>query len=481
MSLRFLSVVVFVSITSHGAFAVQDIPPPGFEERARAILHTVKRGEVIENITSALDPSQSYAVYLPSGYELSRKWPALFLMDARGRARVPLDRFIEAAEHRGYVLVSSYNTSSDTSEDGNTPALKAMLTDSTYLFSLDSKRFYLSGFSGTARVAWIMAAQLAQNVAGIIAFGGGFPGDYRPPKKARYAYYGAAGWTDFNYEEMRALDRELNGHEIAHRFESFDGSHQWGPPEVCMRAVDWMELQAVKSGLRAGNDGIVDDIYRRRLSEVESLEDPYEAYLRYRALVEDFDDSVDPADLERLVAKVGELEKLDKVKDTVELEDDLAEKRLAYMRRFNRFVLRFESGDQLWTVGDMIRELRLDDLEKQSKDMSRPRKAYAAQRILEYVFVTTSFYMPRRYLEEGESLRAISTLKVAERIRPGTFRNLIFFARAYTQKGDEKKAVEALRKAHEIHPLTQEFLESDPYFDPIREEPIFRQFYLDLK
>ncbi len=481
MSLRFLWVVVFVAITFPGAFAVQDIPPPGFEEKARAILDTVKAGEVIENITSAADPAQSYAVYLPSDYKLSRKWPALFLMDPRGRARVPLDRFIEAAEQCGYVLVSSYNTASDTSEDVNTPALRAMLTDATYLFPIDSKRFYLSGFSGTARVAWIMAAQLEQNVAGIIAFGGGFPGDYRPPQKTRYAYYGAAGWTDFNYEEMRALDRELDGHEIAHRFESFDGSHQWGPSGVCTRAVDWMELQAVKSGLRAGNDGIVDDIYRRRLSEVESLEDPYEAYLRYRALVEDFDDSVDPDDLERLAAKVGELEKLDKVRDTVELEDELAEKRLEYMKRFNRFVLRFESGDRLWTVGDMTRELQLDELEKQSKDMSRPRKAYAAQRILEYVFVTTSFYMPRRYLEKEESLRAISTLKVAERIRPGTFQTHIFLARAYAQKGDEKKALEALQKAHEIHPLTQEFLGSDPYFEPIREEPGFKELFQRLK
>ena len=233
MSSRLLLLVVLVAVTFPDALAVQDTPPPGFRAKTRAILESVKPGEVIENITSASDPEQSYAVYLPSNYKLSRNWPALFLMDPRGRARVPIDRFIEAADRRGYILVSSYNTASDTNEDGNTPALGAMLTDANYLFSIDSNRFYLAGFSGTARVAWIMAAQLGQNVAGIIAFGGGLPGDYRPPQKARYGYYGAAGWTDFNYEEMRALDLELDSREIVHRFEPFEGSHQWGPSEVC--------------------------------------------------------------------------------------------------------------------------------------------------------------------------------------------------------------------------------------------------------
>ena len=481
MSARFLLFVVCVTLILPGALAPQESPPPGFQEKTRAILDTVKRGEVTENITSASDPKQSYAVYLPSDYKLSKKWPALFLMDPRGRARVPLDRFVEVAERRGYILVSSYNTASDTSEDGNTPALRAMLTDANYMFSINSNRFYLAGFSGTARVAWILASQLGQNVAGIIAFGGGFPGDYRPPQRTRYAYYGAAGWTDFNYEEMRALDRELDGHEIRHRVETFEGSHQWGPSEVCTRAVEWMELQAVRTGLRAGNDGIIDDVYRRRLSEAESSEDPYETYLRFRALVEDFDGLVDPADLERLAAKVSDLAKLEEVKDALELEDELAEERIGYMGRFSRFLLRFEAGDELWTVRDVVRELRIAELQKESEDVSHPREARAAQRLLEYLFVTTSFYLPRQYLEEKEPTHALSMLEVAERIRPGSFGSLVFFARAYAQKGDEKKAIESLRKACEIRPLTQEFLAGDPYFDPIREEPGFKELFQSLK
>jgi hypothetical protein len=62
-----------------------------------------------------------------------------------------------------------------------------------------------SGFSGTARFAWLTAAELEDNIAGIIGFGGGLPPEYQPPREARYGFYGAAGFTDFNFEEMLAL------------------------------------------------------------------------------------------------------------------------------------------------------------------------------------------------------------------------------------------------------------------------------------
>jgi tetratricopeptide (TPR) repeat protein len=479
--LTFLILAVLVTLPVHRAHAVQKTPPPGFQEKTDAIRAGVKPGELKENITSAFDPTQSYAVYLPTTYNPDKTWPALFLMDPRGRARVPLDRFIPVADRLGYVLVSSYNTASDVDEDVNTPAVRAMLTDTSYMFSLDRRRFYLSGFSGTARAAWILAAPLEQFVAGIIGFGGGFPGDYRPPEKARYAFYGAAGWTDFNYEEMRALDRELDRRKIAHRVEFFDGRHQWGPPEVCRRAVEWLELQAMKSDLRAKDDAVVADIYQRRLSEPESSEDAFEAYLRYQAIVEDFAGLVDPATLDGPAAKAKELGKADEVRKTLKQQDQFTNQHGQYLEQFDRFLQRLGAEDRLWTLGAMIRELRLSDLKKQAEDPSQPRRARAAQRMLEAVYVDMAFYLPRRYLEQDEPSRAIAMLQLADYIRPGSFNTWIFFARAYAQKGDSAKAIESLEKAHEIRPLDPDLLANDRYLEPIRDEARFQEMVQRLK
>lgn len=58
-------------------------------------------GEIVERIWAAFDSTQSYAAYLPSDYDASRRWPILFLMDPRGRALVPVALFQAAAEEHG--------------------------------------------------------------------------------------------------------------------------------------------------------------------------------------------------------------------------------------------------------------------------------------------------------------------------------------------------------------------------------------------
>ena len=79
------------------------------------------------------------------------------------------------------------------------------------------------------------------------------------------------------------LDGELDDHEITHRFDFFEGGHQWGPSEVCTRAVEWLEIQAMKSGLREKDDGIVADIYAQRVSRADNVADPFETFLVYQS------------------------------------------------------------------------------------------------------------------------------------------------------------------------------------------------------
>ena len=93
-------------------------------------------GEVVERVACLSDPEFTYALYLPSSYTTDRGWPVLFVMDPRGRARLGLDLFREAAERLGYILVSSYDTRSDVPRDRNTEAIKALLPDIEKRFSI---------------------------------------------------------------------------------------------------------------------------------------------------------------------------------------------------------------------------------------------------------------------------------------------------------------------------------------------------------
>ena len=89
------------------------------------------------------------------------------------------------------------------------------------------------------------------NIAGVIASSAGYP-DSRPRASVPFAVFGTAGTEDFNYIEMRQLDRKLTS---PHYLAVFIGGHALPPDSVALEAIEWMELQAMKSGRRTRDDG----------------------------------------------------------------------------------------------------------------------------------------------------------------------------------------------------------------------------------
>src|SRR5690242_13463461 len=131
-------------------------------------IDTVAVGRVTDTVHAASDPTQTYALFLPSRYDASRRWPLLLLMDPRGRAMVPLKLFQDAAERYGYIIMSSYQTRSDGPIEPNDKAVNAILSDAQTKYSIDPRRYYFAGFSGTGRIAWYYAYSVPANAAGVI-------------------------------------------------------------------------------------------------------------------------------------------------------------------------------------------------------------------------------------------------------------------------------------------------------------------------
>src|SRR5687768_12041010 len=231
----------------------------------RRIDGTLASGRIIQRLVSRADSSQRYALYLPSSFARERQWPVLFLLDPRGRALVPMRRFHAAAERLGYIAISSYNTLSDGAIEPNYAAMNAMLSDVQQFLPTDSRRFYLVGFSGTARFAWQLNTQTPGTIAGIIGAGASVPGGPSWIRsnigKSAPALFGTIGTLDPNYEEVRELDAELDAIGTVHHLERFDGGHEWPPQELATRAVEWLELTAMRRGLAPRNQPWIDSLY----------------------------------------------------------------------------------------------------------------------------------------------------------------------------------------------------------------------------
>ena len=83
---------------------------------------------------------------------------------------------------------------------------------------------------------------------------------------------------------MRDLDRTLS---TPHHLAVFEGGHVWLSSELATQAVEWMEVQAMKSGIRSRDDALLDAILARRAETASSL-GPRETYEALRTLVVDF-------------------------------------------------------------------------------------------------------------------------------------------------------------------------------------------------
>ena len=199
--------LVMALATAPESLVAQDSALARMDTTTHRIDVTLPTGRIIQRMTSRADTSQRYALYLPSSFTRERQWPILFLLDPRGRALIPMQRFQPVAERLGYIAISSYNTLSDGPSEPNYSAMNAMLADVQRSLSVDSRRFYLVGFSGTARFAWQMNMQVPGTVAGIIGAGAAVPGGRAWIRsnigKSSPVLFGTIGTLDPNYEELR--------------------------------------------------------------------------------------------------------------------------------------------------------------------------------------------------------------------------------------------------------------------------------------
>ncbi len=152
------------------------------------------------------DPTQTYTLYLPPGFDAVERWPVLLIFDPRGRSVLAAELFREAADTYGWILVSSDNTRSDGPMEPNVVALRALWPEVHTRLPAQFDRIYTAGFSGGAAVAYVLSRS-THEVAGIIACGGRFLPDELEGNAV--PIFSTAGDTDFNFHEMHEVDALL--------------------------------------------------------------------------------------------------------------------------------------------------------------------------------------------------------------------------------------------------------------------------------
>lgn len=256
-------------------------------------------GRIEDRVLCSANTAQSYALYLPSNYSKERSWPVLFGFDPAARGRIPVERYQAAAEQYGWIVAGS-NNSRNGSWQVSTEAAQFMWDDVLSRFQVDPRRVYAAGMSGGARVALGLALG-GKLVAGVIASSAGYP-DATPRKTVPFALFGTAGTEDFNYLEMRRLDRELNS---PHHLTIFPGGHVWLSSELATQAVEWMELQAIKTRLGDRDQARIEKIFAKRSAALDATRTDKDRYLALQAMSSDFEGLKDVSALAARAVSMG--------------------------------------------------------------------------------------------------------------------------------------------------------------------------------
>jgi hypothetical protein len=209
-------------------------------------------------------------------------------------------------------------------------------------------------------------------IAGVIASSAGYP-DSQPRKTVPFAVFGTAGTEDFNYMEMRLLDRALT---TPHRVVVFEGGHTLPPAQVALEAIEWLELQAMKTGRTTRDEALIDRLFDKRQQAIAVSTSPAATVHLLEALADDFGGL---RDVSAASARAAELSKQKDVKNALARERaDLD----AEARQVND-VLTLEAGlrdesrrmESLGRLRDVLsRSARQANAEVDSPDRRRARR-----------------------------------------------------------------------------------------------------------
>jgi hypothetical protein len=111
-----------------------------------------------------------------------------------------------------------------------------------------------------------------------------------------FAVFATAGIDDFNYLEMKRLDARLTS---PHSLAVFDGGHEIPPETVALEAIEWLELQAMRSGRRTRDQALIDTLLAARRRRIQAASDALDRLRLLEATVADFSELADVSGLSR--------------------------------------------------------------------------------------------------------------------------------------------------------------------------------------
>lgn len=416
------------------------------------------KGEIIEKVVCKNDASQSYSMYLPSGYSTEKQFPIIFAFDSHGTGKLPVSNYKDLAEQYGYIIVGSNNSKNGLAWEESQTIANKLFADVQTRLSVNTQRIYLLGFSGGARVANGIAITNG-SIAGVICCGAATPAINSSDPRNNYSFIGIAGNEDFNYTEMRKYDMvDLAGHSVKHTMITFNGKHEWPPKDVMQEAFWWLELNEMRKTKSYKNDSLISQNLQPILKQIKDelqkkqLFDAY--YLCVKTIV--FYDGL--ADLSYCLNTYKSLQTNDEIDRQLKLES-LSWKKEEDLKQF--YVQAFQTQDMAWW------QKEIGDLNKKIKTEKDKNTVLMYKRTLG--FLSLAAYMQASGALKQNAIPAAGIFcKIYLLVDPTNSEAYYLTASVFAIEGNTGDAIKSLNVAVKNGFIDIQRLQSDPVFSGIK-------------
>jgi hypothetical protein len=417
-----------------------------------------KPGILSENIECTQNKVYSYTLYLPTFYNAQKKFPVVIVFDAHARGKMAAGRFKEASEKFGYIIMASNNAKNGLEEIDD--VVNNLFIDALNIPGIDRNRIYTAGFSGGARIA-SSAAIYKGGIKGVIALAGGMP-TVGQELSQKFNFIGVVGLNDFNYHEMKTLDKALSVNGFTNQLLTFNGNHEWPSAAVLAKAVEWQELMAMKKKEIPVNDNLVRNYLANSADSINAHVVSglnYQAYLLYNNFFEDLDGLYDVADFKK---SYEALLKNPEIDNTIKAEknSDVAE-----MAKQEVLLNMFKSGNYSGIRKEIATQFK-------NSGSTNYTILHSSRRLLSFIGMLCYVYTENAVNSQNKT--AFSNLiEIYTLVEPKNPDKEFYKACQAMMDNEHGKAFDYLNKAIEFGYYDANRLQNIGYFEQIRTKPEF--------
>lgn len=359
-----------------------------------------KRGNIIEKVNCFSDTNMLFSMYLPSGFDSTKKYPVVFAFDAEGRALFSMKKLYKVAEKYNYIIVVSYNFRNRLPQESNDHISQTLLNDIPLMLPIDKKRIYLSGFSGGSRYASEVAVKHSE-IAGVIGCSAGFS---QLPSQSGFVYIGVAGKKDFNYSEMKELEIQLESNTIPHIFIYHNGEHEWADAETFDKALLFLNMNAYKTKKATFNSDEI-KLYQqnqeKKYKQVLASGNKFKAYQCLEEMILFLDGLIDvnnyKKEFELLKKDISVQKGIENIKTLLDNEKSLKQ---TYSQQFSN------KNEKFW-------QQEINKLNSLSQNKSNAEEGLMFARVKAYIALMAHVYFDRSLQENDlESADFYANLKI---------------------------------------------------------------------